>query len=308
MNAYDRKSPDLLILIGPTGSGKSNLAGYLAERLNGEIVSCDSVQVYRGFDIGSAKSPAHLVDIADADEVFTAGEYAKRGRAVLHEIAARGRIPIVVGGTGFYLRALLEGLFPGPERDEALRVRLLDRARRRPGSLHRILSRLDPESGARIHANDVNKTIRALEVCLIARQPLSKMFEQGRDPLTGFRIIKAGLDPPREALYARLDERFAGMVQDGLLDEVRHILASGVSPRAKPFESVGYKQALAAVRGELSLDAAIASAQMETRRYAKRQMTWFRREHDVTWFRGFGDCPDVQKEVFDFAQRSLQVS
>lgn len=309
MNAHERRtSPDLLILIGPTGSGKSDLARYVADRLNGEIVSCDSVQVYRGFDIGSAKSPAHLVDIANADEVFTAGEYSNRGREVLREIAARGRLPIVVGGTGFYLRALLEGLFPGPKRDEALRARLLERAQRRPGSLHRILSRFDPESAARIHANDVNKTIRAIEVCLIARQPLSKMFEQGRDPLTGFRIIKAGLDPPRESLYARLDERFARMIQDGLLDEVRRILASGVSPEAKPFESVGYKQALAAVRGELSLEAAIASAQMETRRYAKRQMTWFRRERDVTWFRGFGDCPSVQKEVFDFAQRSLKVS
>lgn len=309
MNAHERRtSPDLLILIGPTGSGKSDLARYVADRLNGEIVSCDSVQVYRGFDIGSAKSPAHLVDIANADEVFTAGEYSNRGREVLREIAARGRLPIVVGGTGFYLRALLEGLFPGPKRDEALRARLLERAQRRPGSLHRILSRFDPESAARIHANDVNKTIRAIEVCLIARQPLSKMFEQGRDPLTGFRIIKAGLDPPRESLYARLDERFGRMIQDGLLDEVRRILASGVSPEAKPFESVGYKQALAAVRGELSLEAAIASAQMETRRYAKRQMTWFRRERDVTWFRGFGDCPSVQKEVFDFAQRSLKVS
>jgi tRNA dimethylallyltransferase len=308
MNAHERTSSDLLILIGPTGSGKSDLAHYVAERLNGEIVSCDSVQVYRGFDIGSAKSPAHLVDIADADEVFTAGDYSKRGRERLRDVAARGRVPIVVGGTGFYLRALLEGLFPGPERDEALRARLLDRAQRRPGSLHRILSRLDPQSGARIHANDVNKTIRALEVCLIARQPLSRMFEEGRDPLTGFRIIKAGLDPPREALYARLDERYLRMIRDGLLDEVREILTTGVSPEAKPFESVGYKQALAAVRGELSLDAAIASAQMETRRYAKRQMTWFRREREVTWFSGFGDCPDVQKEVFDFAQRSFRVS
>lgn len=305
MNA---KQGRVLALVGPTGSGKSELAMVLARNLDGEIVSCDSVQVYRGFDIGSAKTPAHLVDIAGPEEVFTAGEYARRGRAVLAEIASRGHLAIVVGGTGFYLRALLEGLFPGPERDERLRARLLLRAGRRPGSLHRILSRLDPASASRIHAHDVNKTIRALEVCLIAREPLSKLFGKGRDPLAGFRIIKAGLNPPREALYARLDHRFMRMIDNGLLDEVRRILSCGIDPEAKPFESVGYRQALAAVRGELSLDAAIASAQMETRRYAKRQMTWFRREPNVTWFQGFGDCPELQKQVFDFAQRSFELS
>jgi len=294
-----------MVVVGPTGAGKSDLALYLAERLSGEIVNCDSVQVYRHFNIGSAKTPAHLVDIAEPEEIFTAGEYARRARAVLRDIASRGRIPIVVAGTGFYLRALLEGLFPGPERDPALRIRLAGRERRRCGSLHRILSRLDPPSAARIHANDVNKTIRALEVCLKARQPLSRMLEHGRDSLAGFRIIKVGLNPPRDALYARLDQRFVGMVEKGLLEEVRQILARGVSPGAKPFESLGYKQALAAVRRELSFDDAVASAQRATRRYAKRQMTWFRRERNVTWFQGFGDCPDVQRQVCEFAQRSF---
>ena len=298
----------LLAIVGPTGSGKSDLALYLADRLHGELVNCDSMQVYRRFDIGTAKTPAHLVDIVDPGEVFTAGEYAKHGRAVLREIASRGRIPIVVGGTGFYLRALFEGLFPGPTRDDALRARLVNREERRPGSLHRILSRFDPTAAARIHANDKNKTIRAVEVCLLARRPLSAMFLEGRDALAGFRIIKVGLNPERDRLYERLDRRFAHMVESGLLEEVRQILASGVSPGVKPFESLGYKQALAAVRGELSLVAAIASAQMETRRYAKRQMTWFRRERDVTWFQGFGDCPELQEQVFEFAQRSFPVS
>jgi len=298
----------LLAIVGPTGSGKSDLALYLARRLDGELVNCDSMQVYRRFDIGTAKRPAHLVDIADPDEVFTAGEYAKRGRVVLREIASRGRLPIVVGGTGFYLHALFEGLFPGPTRDEELRARLVEREERRPGSLHCILSRFDAAAAARIHANDINKTIRAVEVCLLARRPLSTMFLQGRNALTGFRIIKAGLNPPRDRLYERLNQRFARMVESGLLEEVRQILASGISPGSKPFESLGYKQALAAVRGELSLEAAMASAQMETRRYAKRQMTWFRREHDVTWFQGFGDCPEMQQQVFDFAQRSFTVS
>lgn len=291
----------LIAVVGPTGAGKSDLALYLSERLQGEIVNCDSVQIYRHFNIGTAKTPSHLVDIAEPDEIFTAGEYARRARAVVQDIASRDRIPIVVGGTGFYLRALLEGLFPGPERDEALRTRLAGRERQRPGSLHRVLSRFDPPSAARIHAHDVKKTIRALEVCLKARQPLSKMFAQGRDPLAGFDIIKVGLNPPRDALYARLDRRFVRMVENGLLDEVRQILASGVSLGAKPFESLGYKQALAVVRGEVTLDAAIASAQLETRRYAKRQMTWFRREQNVTWFHGFGDCPDIQKQVFEIA-------
>jgi tRNA dimethylallyltransferase len=298
----------LIAVVGPTGAGKSELGRYLAARLNGEIVNCDSVQIYRHFNIGTAKTPAHLVDIAGPDEIFTAGEYARRARTVLGAIASRGHIPVVVGGTGFYLRALLEGLFPGPERDDSLRARLIGRERRRPASLHRILTRLDPPSAARIHPNDVNKIIRALEVRLKAQQPLSKMLEKGREPLAGFRIIKVGLDPPRDDLYARLDKRFASMIENGLLDEVRQILASGVSPAAKPFESLGYKQALAVVREEISLDDAIESAQMETRRYAKRQMTWFRREPSVTWFPGFGDCPGVQKQVLEFAKRSFQLS
>lgn len=295
----------LIAVVGPTGSGKSDLAQCLAAAFHGEIVNCDSMQIYRHFDIGTAKTPAHLVDIAEPHEVFTAGEYAKRAREVVRRIASRRRIPIVVGGTGFYLRALLEGLSPGPQRDEALRSRLLQRERRRPGSLHRILARIDPPSAARIHANDVNKTIRAVEVCLKTRHRLSKMFESGREPLADFDIIKVGLNPPRDALYARLDRRFVRMVDEGLLSEVRQILESGVSPGAKPFESLGYKQALAVVREQQPLETAIASAQMETRRYAKRQMTWFRRERDVTWFQGFGDCPDVQRLVLEFVDARI---
>ncbi len=302
----------LIAVLGPTGSGKTDLALCLAERFNGEIVNCDSVQIYRHFNIGTAKAPPekrrgiphHLIDIVEPGEVFTAGDYAARARSVLAEIAARNHLPVIAGGTGFYLRALLEGLFPGPRRDEFKRTQLALRERRRTGSLHRILARLDPESASRIHANDVNKTIRALEVRLLARQPLSKMFERGRDSLQGFEIVKAGLNPPRDFLYERLDRRFEQMIAAGLLGEVRRLLQSDVSPESKPFESVGYKQALAVVRGESSLEAATASAQMETRRYAKRQMTWFRRERDVTWFDGFGDDPNVQRYVCEFVQRT----
>jgi len=295
----------LLIVLGPTGSGKSDLAQHLAPEFHGELVSCDSVQVYRRFDIGAAKTPAHLVDSVDPDGLFTAGEYATRAREALHEIAARGAVPIVVGGTGFYLRALLHGLSPSPIRDNALRLRLIARQQRRPGSLHRILRRLDPRTAGRIHPNDMNKTLRALEICLLAQQPASKLFQNKGESLAGFRIIKAGLNPPRDALYARLDQRFLHMVEAGLLEEVRNILASGVSPGAKPFESLGYKQALAVVLGQMSLEQAIASAQMETRRYAKRQMTWFRREPAVTWFQGFGDCPDVRQHVLEYVRRQV---
>ena len=309
-------SHPLIAVVGPTGSGKTDLALHLATRFNGEIVNCDSVQIYRHFDIGTAKTrleqrrgiPHHLIDIVEPGEVFTAGDYAQRARAALTQIASRNRLPIVAGGTGFYLRAMFEGLFPGPRRDQTIRARLTGREHRRPGSLHRILSRLDAQSAARIHANDVNKTIRAVEVRLLARQPLSKMFEQGRDRLQGFEIVKAGLNPPRDALYERLDCRFERMIEAGLLHEVRRLLESGVDPESKPFESLGYRQALAVVHGESPLDAAIASAKLETRRYAKRQMTWFRRERDIAWFQGFGDRPEVKKQVSEFVQETLRLS
>jgi len=298
----------LIIVVGPTGAGKSDLSLRIAKAFPCEIVNCDSLQVYRHFNIGAAKLnldqrggiPHHLIDIIEPAEVFTAGDYAERGRAVLRQISARERIPLVVGGTGFYLRALLEGLSPGPPRDEAIRAVLRRREQRRPGSLHRILNRLDPLAAGRIHAKDVNKTMRALEVRLIEKRPISDLFSKGRDPLGGFAPIKIGLDPPRKDLYQRLDARTVKMFDQGLLDEVRQILALGISPDAKPFDSLGYRQAFEVVEGRLSVEQAILSAQLETRRYAKRQMTWFRRERDVRWFIGFGDDSSLQHEAVMF--------
>ena len=295
--------PHMVAVVGPTGSGKSELGLRIASSFGGEIVGCDSVQLYRHFDIGSSKLPIaqrrgiphHLIDVLDPSEICSAGDYARRGRIVLRDIAARGRIPVVVGGTGFYLQALLEGLFPGPARNEEMRARLLERERRRTGSLHRILKRLDPGAAGKIHSKDVQKTVRALEIGLLERQPLSQSFGRGRDPLAGFRVIKIGLDPPREELYRATDARLARMFEGGLLDEVRSILESGVSRTAKPFETLGYKQALAAVEGRITAAEALASAQMETRRYAKRQMTWFRRESGVSWLAGFGDNAQVSE-------------
>lgn len=292
----------LVLVLGPTGAGKSDLALDIAERFNGAIVNCDSIQLYRGFDIGAAKTPEperrgiphHLIDVFDPREECTAGEYARMARAVIREIAARGRLPVIAGGTGFYVRALLEGLFPGPGRDDALRRELARREERRRGFLYRALRRFDAVAAARIHANDRNKLIRALEVCITARRPMSQMFERGRDPLEGFRPLKLGLNPPREQLYAGLDERCRRMLEAGLLDEVRALLRSGVPPSAKPFQAIGYKEALAAVESRITVDEALALMQRDTRRYAKRQMTWFRRESDVHWLPGFGTAPEIR--------------
>ncbi|HEV8041523.1 MAG TPA: tRNA (adenosine(37)-N6)-dimethylallyltransferase MiaA [Bryobacteraceae bacterium] len=295
----------LPIVLGPTGSGKSELAIHIALGIGGEIVNCDSLQVYRGFDIGTAKVPEaarrgvphHLIDSMEPGRLFTAGDYSQQARAALGEIAARGRVPIVVGGTGFYLRALLAGLSEGPLRDTALRERLQRREQKRPLSLYRILSRLDPAAAARIHANDTKKIIRALEVRLVEGRPISELFSRGRDALTGFHPIKIGLNPPRALLNQRLDARTVCIFEAGLLEEVRSLLSSGVSRNAKPFESLGYKQALQVLDGRWTSEQAIASTQLETRRYAKRQATWFRKEPEVRWLEGFGDDPDVQAQA-----------
>jgi tRNA dimethylallyltransferase len=287
----------LVAVVGPTGSGKSALALQIAAEFGGEIVNCDSLQVFRHFDIGTAKLPPeercgiphHLIGIVDPDALFTAGEFARLAREIIAEISSRGRLPILAGGTGFYLRALLEGLFPGPQRDEDLRRRLADRERRRAGSLHRLLRRFDPETAARIHPNDVPKVTRALEVCLVARRPASELFREGRNALTGYRTLKLGLLPDRDALYARLDRRCEEMFSGGLVEEVRAILAMGYPASSKPFESHGYKQALQLIGGELNPREALFYAQRNTRNYAKRQITWFRREEGLIWLRGFGE-------------------
>jgi tRNA dimethylallyltransferase len=295
----------LVVIAGPTGSGKSDLALCVAAEFDGEIVNCDSIQLYRYLDIGSAKLleadrrsiPHHLIDVLEPDQVFTAGEYARRARAVLSDVTARGRLPIVAGGTGFYLRALLDGLFRGPARDDALRSRLAAREQQRPGSLHRILKRFDPEAARRIHANDVPKVVRALEVCLLTRRPMTELFQGGRDALQGYQVFKAGLFPDRDALNARIDERCRRMFAAGLVDEARGILARGYSANSKALESLGYRQALQVILGELTVNEAVFYAQRDTRRYAKRQMTWFRREPGLIIYKGFGFEPAVQGEV-----------
>jgi len=302
-------APLLVIILGPTASGKTALSLAIAEKFRGEIVNCDSVALYRGFEIGTAKPspterarvPHHLFDVADAIASVTAGEYARQARSVIGEITARGRLPIVVGGTGLYLRALLEGLFPGPQRSEDLRQRLRQRATDRGSAhLHRILRRLDRQAAEKIHANDVPKLIRAIEVWLAARTPMSALWERGRDPLTGFRILRLGLNPCREELYRRINQRARRMFDLGLVAETKSLLAN-YGDTARPLGSLGYKQAMQVVSGEATIEVAIAAAQQAHRNFAKRQMTWFRREPEVHWLAGFGDDPAIQVMALDQA-------
>ena len=294
--------PLLVVVLGPTASGKTSLALSLARKFHGEIVNCDSVAMYREFEIGTAKPtpgeraevPHHLVDCIDPLSDVTAGEYARAAREEVRDIAARGLLPIVSGGTGLYLRALLQGLFAGPQRSEPLRERLRERAAKRGGDyLHRILRRLDPAAAERIHSKDVPKLIRAIEVCLGARRPMTQMWEEGREPLSGFRTLRLGLNPEREALYARINERAWKMFDAGLIGEAERLLAK-YGAAARPLGSLGYKQALQVVWGEVNGELALRLAQQAHRNYAKRQMTWFRREPEVLWLAGFGDDPAIQ--------------
>lgn len=294
--------PLVVIVLGPTASGKTSLALTLARRFAGEIVNCDSVAMYRDFDIGTAKPsageraqvPHHLLDFADPTHNVTAGEYASTARQILREISGRQHLPIVSGGTGLYLRALLEGLFSGPRRSEELRIKLRTRARERgPVHLHRILRRLDRVAAERIHANDTPKVIRAIEVCLAARRPMTELWREGREPLRGFRILRLGLNPQRDALYLRINNRAAAMFEQGLIAETERLLAR-YGESVRPLGSLGYKQALQFLRGEFDRQKALESAKQAHRNYAKRQITWFRREPDVLWLAGFGDDPVIQ--------------
>lgn len=300
------RKPPVVALVGPTASGKSSLALHLARRFHGEILNCDSLQLYRYVDIGTAKPtpaeretlPHHLLDILDPTEQFSAGEYARRAREVLAEVTRRGHLPLVVGGTGFYLRALLDGLFAGPARHLPLRERLRARdAKKGPGYVHRLLQRLDPVSASHIHPHDIPKTIRAIEVCLLAQRRMSELFRQGRQALTDYSVLRLGLNPPRAQLYERINQRTQALFDGGLVNEICALLEKGCPATAPPFQSHGYRQALDYLLGKISLRDAIRYAQAATRQYAKRQMTWFRKEPGIVWFSGFGSDPQIMAEI-----------
>jgi len=307
--------PLAVLILGPTGSGKTALSLALAQQFQGEIVSCDSVAVYRGMDLGSAKPSLeeraqvshHLIDVATPDHPFTAGDYSRQARTALRAIVNRGHLPIVTGGTGLYLRALTEGLFAGPPRQHKLRDRLTRSLQSKSANwLHRMLTRLDPPSAARIHPNDTPKLIRALEIRLATGQPLSTTLEAGpeiaRDPLTGFRLLRIGLNPPRQQLYSRINHRAAAMFASGLIEETRTILTQ--YGRVKALDALGYRQSLAAIDGALTEPEAIAQAQQGHRNYAKRQLTWFRREPQVHWIDNFGDHPETLARVIELIRPS----
>jgi tRNA dimethylallyltransferase len=295
--------PPLLAIIGPTASGKSALGIFLAKEFGGEILACDSTQLYRGFDVGTAKPtlaerggvPHHLLDILDPLEESTAGGYRERALKVLDDLRARSRLPIFTVGTGLYLRALLEGLADLPLRSEELREHLrASAAEHGPGHLHAMLARLDAQAARQISSADEQKLIRAIEICLLAKKPLTEIHRAGRTPLTGWRILKVGLQPEREALYDRIHNRTDAMLQAGWLDEVSGLISSGLPENAKPFNFIGYRELRRHLRGEITLEAACAAIQQGTRQYAKRQLTWFHREKDVHWLTGFGDNEVVQ--------------
>jgi tRNA dimethylallyltransferase len=289
----------MIVIAGPTGSGKSELALRLAQALGGEIVNYDSVQISRGFDVGSAKpSPAqralvphHLFDIADADDDFNAADYGRRAREVCADIDARGRPAILVGGTFFYLRALLSGLPEMPGRDEALRARIrrIAGAPRGAARLHRWLSKIDPRSGRKIAAADRHRVERALEVWLTTGRPISAWERNDAEELPS---IKLALTLDRAVLRERLDARVAAMYRDGLVDETRALLAR-FPETARPFGTIGYKEAVRVVRGTMTETDAIAETQRRTRAYAKRQMTWLRSERNVHWLDATGGIETI---------------
>lgn len=309
-------SPDfpLIVIVGPTASGKSALGIWLAQQLGGEVVACDSTQLYRGFDVGTAKPtveerrrvPHHLIDVLEPDEEATAGSYRERAIAVLKDLRSRRRLPIFTVGTGLYLRTLLEGLADVPLRSEALRERLWASASRHESRhLHRVLKKMDPESAGKIAPEDEQKLVRAIEVCLLARKPLSEVYRDGRNPLRGWRPVKIGLSPEREALYERIHARTDSMLAAGWREEVRGLEASGLPADAKPFDFIGYRELRSMLQGEMKLEEARLAIQLATRRYAKRQLTWFRRDPQIHWLAGFGQDAAIRQQALTFVGGKL---
>ncbi len=309
-----RHAQPLVVLVGPTASGKTSLAIRLAQEFGGEIVSCDSVAVYREMEIGTAKPTReeralvqhHMIDIAWPDEPCTAGDYSRQAREALTAISERGRLPIVAGGTGLYLRALIDGLFPAPPQKAGQRDRLRKLATTRgPAYLHRLLARLDPAASATIHVNDVPKVIRAIEVSLHPDGPLTQQWQKGRDSLTGYRILRLGLNPSRVRLYERINQRAAAMFDRGLVEETARLIER-YGPNCRPFTSLGYAEATAVLQNELTREQAVAQAQQGHRNYAKRQLTWFRREPEMHWLEGCGGDEDIIEKALQLTAAHLR--
>jgi tRNA dimethylallyltransferase len=306
----------LIVLVGPTASGKTSLALRLAEEFHGEIISCDSVSVYRELDIGTAKPTReeraliqhHMIDVVSPAQTCTAGDYSRQAREALTGITERCHLPIVAGGTGLYLRALIDGLFPAPPQKPGLRARLRTLATTRgPTYLHRLLPRLDPTASAAIHPNDVPKVIRAIEVSLAAEGPLTKQWQKGRNALTGYRILRLGLNPPRDRLYERINQRAAAMFDRGLIEETERLIAR-YGPDCRPLTSLGYAEAMAVLQNKATREQAVTQAQQGHRNYAKRQLTWFRREPNMHWLEGCGGDEDITEQALQLVAAHLNYS
>ncbi|HSL22340.1 MAG TPA: tRNA (adenosine(37)-N6)-dimethylallyltransferase MiaA [Vicinamibacterales bacterium] len=290
----------LLAILGPTATGKSALGIAMAERFDGEVVACDSTAVYRGFDIGTDKVPVeeqrgiphHMVDIVDPIEEYSAARYAREAEAVIRDITARGRLPILVGGTGFYYRALTRGLFPGPGRDSGIRARLARvAARHGPERLHRWLLRVDPESGRRIQPRDLKRIVRALEVYCLTGVPLTRHFAGTRAPLADYAVTTVALRLPSERIAERVARRVDAQFARGIIDEVKALLTRGVPEDANPFSGLVYRQVLEHLRGVRDERETRELIVRENRRYARRQLIWFRKEPNLRWIQGAGEDP-----------------
>jgi tRNA dimethylallyltransferase len=315
MSEAGRPSHPLVAIVGPTASGKSALGVAVAARFGGEVLCCDSTQLYKHFSIGTGKVRAeeqqgishHLMDLLEPHEVFTAGAYRAKALELLKDLEQRGKLPVFTVGTGLYLRALLEGLANAPTRSDELRARLRAREQEHgPGYLHEILSRLDAEAAARIAPRDTPKVIRAIEVCVLSGKPISELHRAGRPRLEGYRPIKIGLAPPRVELYQRIERRVEQMLAAGWLEEVRGLVEKGVPPKSKPFQFIGYAQLRSHLAGVVTREEAVKSIRQATRRYAKRQLTWFRKEPNVRWLEGFGDEPAVRDAVLALLETELK--
>jgi tRNA dimethylallyltransferase len=303
------KRKSFVLIVGPTGVGKSTTAITLAERIGGEIINCDSMQVYRGFDIGTdkpsaeerARVPHHLLDIVESPTQFTAAEFMTLAQKVIRSILGREKIPFVVGGTGLYVKTLLDGLFPGPGRHETLRADLKREASERGlPALWERLNAVDPAYARKVGRNDKMRIIRGLEVYALTGSPISEHFRNTRSPLQDFHSIQIGLKLEKEELVRRIEERVERMFERGLVAEVRGLLASGVSESSPPFHALGYEHVLQYLKGRIRLEEAIFLTKVDTRRYAKRQMTWFRKMTDVRWF-----SPADLEGIFDFIKQNL---
>jgi tRNA dimethylallyltransferase len=308
--------PAAVAILGPTATGKSALALAVAERFHGEIINCDSTAVYRGFDIGTDKTlpadrrgiPHHLIDIVDPTEEYTAAHYARDAAAAVRDVQARGRLPILAGGTGFYYRALTRGLFPGPGRDAALRQRLeAIAARRGVGFLHRMLHRVDPPSASRIQPRDLKRLVRALEVFFLTGRPLTTHFAETVSPLPEVEVVGVALRLPAAQISERVTRRVDEQFERGLLVEIRGLLARGVPESARPFGGLVYRQALEHLHGVRDEAATRALIAQENRRYARRQLIWFRKEPNLSWFDGPGESAGtiaaVQRLIENYVAR-----